>query len=592
VHGFAPEAAEAFRRGFPVPFEKSSDHTFGRAVRERQIVHVPDVTVDLTGQTALTQILAGRSIVAVPLLRDGQPIGAIGLNGDPPGGHGYSDSQIALLQAFAEQAVIAITSAETYRALHEALEQQTATSEVLQVINASPGDLAPVFDAILEKAHTLCGAAMGSLVLFDGTHFRAAATLGYTEEYDAVVRQAQLPTIRTQALIGGERFAHVLDMQKVESELDHSVVARSRLSSTGIRTALWMPLRKDNNFLGFISAYRREVQAFSEKEIALLENFATQAVIAMENARLIIETREALEQQTATAEVLVPSGRAIVDLGGARTILYVPLVKDQTSIGVLTFYRQEVRGFSAKQIALLENFTAQAVIAMESARLLNEIRQRQEELRITFENMGDGVAMFDETQHLVAWNRKFQDILDVPDDIIARRQTFSEYVRYLAERGEYDPEADPEEHVRRLIKQAGQSRTYERSRPDGRVIEIRHNPVPGGGFVLIYADITERKRNEAEIRAARDEAEEASRTIEAAYRELKTAPGKPDPGRENGVTRPADGRHRARDQEPAQLRQQFLRAVHRTDRRVAGRACPRTAWRDRADGGQRLDGAS
>ena len=111
----------------------------------------------------------------------------------------------------------------------------------------------------------------------------------------------------------------------------------------------------------------------------------------------------------------------------------------------------------------------------------------------------------------------------MPDDVIARRQTFSEYVRYLAERGEYDTGADPEEHVRRLIEQAGQSRTYERTRPDGRVIEIRHNPVPSGGFVLIYADITERKRNEVEIRAARDAAEEASRTIEAAYRELKTA---------------------------------------------------------------------
>ena len=111
----------------------------------------------------------------------------------------------------------------------------------------------------------------------------------------------------------------------------------------------------------------------------------------------------------------------------------------------------------------------------------------------------------------------------VPDDIIERRQSFAEYIRYLAERGEYGPGTDPEEQVRRLIEQVGQSRTYERTRPDGRVIEIRHNPVPSGGFVLIFSDITERKRNETELRAARDAAEEASRTIDAAYRELKAA---------------------------------------------------------------------
>jgi signal transduction histidine kinase len=144
-----------------------------------------------------------------------------------------------------------------------------------------------------------------------------------------------------------------------------------------------------------------------------------------------------------------------------------------------------------------------------------ELRRQQAVLRVTFDNTGDGVVRFDEEMRLAAWNRNFVEILDLPVGFLAEPRTYTDLVRFLAERGEFGA-VDPEAEVRRFTENAGRQWSIERTRPDRRVLEVRHNPVPGGGFVLIYSDITERKRVEAQIHAARDAAE-------AAYRDLKAA---------------------------------------------------------------------
>src|ERR1051326_7059354 len=446
---------EQFMQTHPLAADRGS--ITGRVALQGKTVHIVDVTADPEYTLSESATLAGqRTALGVPLLREGQPVGVIVLarrRVEP-----FTEKQIELVTTFADQAVIAIENTRLITDTHEALEQQTATAEVLGVINSSPGDLVPVFNAMLEKATRLCAASFGILLTYDGQRFRHAALRGIPPAYAEFMRQHPPiygPDSAPGRLLAGENLIHVLDMTDTDLYRSGEPNRIAIADLAGARTVVAVPLRKDDVLMGAIVVFRQEIRALSEKQLSLLRNFAAQAVIAMENARLITETHEALEQQTATAEVLqvinsspgdltpvfdailekahtlcgaskgslviidgeqfrtaatrglsepyaailreaqhnppgsvpdrllkgedlvhiadasqsdFPVPRAAAELEGARTIVYVPLRKDGTLIGYITAYRQEVRPFTDKQIALLQNFAAQAVIAMENAR--------------------------------------------------------------------------------------------------------------------------------------------------------------------------------------------------------------------------------
>jgi GAF domain-containing protein len=469
-----PQALREFHRQRG-PFQPPAGTSLDRLLKTQNVITIADDSA-LQAPSAPARLAGAKSHLAVPMFKDGTLIGAIVIYRQEV--RPFTEKQIELVKNFAAQAAIAIENARLLNELRESLQQQTAAAEILRVISSSPGNLTPVFEAILDNAVNICGAKFGNLFLCDGDKFTIVAMYGAPPALAEWWRSN--PTVRPGPHTGLARLVKTKEANQTEdlkagaayAEREPLRVATVELA--GARTLVDIPLLKDDVLVGAIVIYRREVRLFTDKEIELLTSFAAQAVIAIENARLLNELRESLERQTASAEVLgvissspgalepvfatildkalhlceaafgfvttydgerferaaergVPDAlaaylrrgmdqprpgdahwrlvageelihsdqmdedayrlgnplrRAVVDLGGARSALVVALRKDKVLLGALTVYRQEVRPFTDQQVSLLQNFAAQAVIAIENARLLNELRQRTEQLQL------------------------------------------------------------------------------------------------------------------------------------------------------------------------------------------------------------------
>ncbi|HEV2430137.1 MAG TPA: GAF domain-containing protein, partial [Burkholderiales bacterium] len=490
------EFVQALKEAYPLRPDRSQ--ISGRTILSKSVERLEDALADPEYKSRLAVAGGWRRMLGVPLLREGNPIGAMVVGWEQPGP--IAPVQEALLKTFADQAVIAVENVRLFNETKEALERQTATSEILRVISSSTTDVQPVFDAIVESGLKLFPNALVSVALpgDDGQVHLAAVAARDSAECEQWRKRFPFPLSRAYMHGVALLERRLFDVPDVAANTEPELAAGIKnFLASGLRAQTTMPMMRGDAAIGAISVVRRTPGPLTDKQIALLRTFADQAVIAIENVRLFNETKESLEQQTAISEILrvissspgdvqpvlqavaeraaricdakvsdiivvegqamrvaaaigdlgrpqsggtVPldrttvMGRSIVDktpvyiadlqasgdefpLGrklaleyGHRTILAMPLMREEKALGTILLRRTEVRPFEEKHVALLRTFADQAAIAIENARLFNETKESLEQqtstseiLRVISDSPGDVKPILDAVAERATW---------------------------------------------------------------------------------------------------------------------------------------------------------------------------------------------